>query len=215
MKTAVVTGASGLVGTALMEQLLTHPEIRKIISLVRTLSNRTHEKLEERIIDFDQLPDNLAGLEANCAFCCLGTTLRTAGSKKRQYEIDHDYVVRFAEACSNADVPVFAVVSSIGASANSKSFYLRTKGEMERDCTVLGFPKIVLMRPSLLLGNRASRRFSEKAITVVMKGLAFLMVGRFRKYRGIHVERVATRMISEVLRPENGGILCILESDQI
>jgi uncharacterized protein YbjT (DUF2867 family) len=214
MKRAVVTGGSGLIGKALIEQLIAHPEIGTIISLVRRPGGRTHEKLEERVIDFDQLPGNLAGLEADCAFCCLGTTLRIAGSKERQYEIDHDYVVRFAESCSNAEVPVFAVASSIGASAGSTSFYLRTKGEMERDCTALDFPKIVLMRPSLLLGNRVGRRFSEKAITAVMKGLAFLMIGRFRKYRPIHVERVARRMIAEALSPGDGGIH-ILESDKI
>lgn len=127
MKTAIVAGASGLAGAALMKQLVAHPDFVTIYSVSRRPLGIVSEKVAEIVIDFDGLPENLAGLTVDCAFCCLGTTLKTAGSKERQYVIDHDYVVHFAQACKAMNVPVFAVVSSIGAAAASRNFYLRTK----------------------------------------------------------------------------------------
>lgn len=214
MKKAVITGASGLVGTALIKQLIDHPEFDRIVSLVRKPGNSISEKVTEIVIDFDKLPEIHEEFTADCAFCCLGTTLKTAGSKERQYEIDHNYVVNFALVCKNSEVPVFAVVSSIGASARSANFYLRTKGEMERDCALLNFRKTIIVRPSILIGQRPQFRLGEKIGIIGIRIFAFLSFGTMSKYVGIRVERIAARMIREALSEEHQGV-CILESDEI
>jgi uncharacterized protein YbjT (DUF2867 family) len=214
MKTAVITGASGLVGSALIKQLIDRPEFDRIVSLVRKPGNSISEKVTEIVIDFDKLPEITEEFTADCAFCCLGTTLKTAGSKERQYAIDHDYVVNFALACKSRGVPVFAVVSSIGASARSANFYLRTKGEMERDCSLLNFRKTIIMRPSILIGQRPQFRLGEKIGIIAIRIFAFLSFGTLNKYAGIRVERIAERMILEALSEAHAGV-CIVESDEI
>jgi uncharacterized protein YbjT (DUF2867 family) len=94
--TAIISGATGLVGEQLLNQLLSDPAYGKVIAVVRKPLEIIHEKLEQQVIDFAQLPAALAGIKADHGYCCLGTTLKTAGSKERQYIIDHDYVVWFA-----------------------------------------------------------------------------------------------------------------------
>ncbi len=132
-KTAVIAGASGLVGEQLLNQLINRPEYGKVITLLRKPLNLTHARLEQRLVDFAALPLIPGGLTADHGYCCLGTTLKAAGSKEKQYTIDHDYVVTFALACHAAGVTRFSVISSIGADAGSSNFYLRTNGELERD----------------------------------------------------------------------------------
>jgi uncharacterized protein YbjT (DUF2867 family) len=214
MKQAIVTGASGLVGKALMEQLIAHHGFNHIYSLLRRSSGIVNEKVTEIVIDFDQLPNLPQMLSADCAFCCLGTTLKTAGSKDRQYVIDHDYVVNFAVAAKNCSVSHFAVVSSIGASSKSGNFYLRTKGEMENDCAFLNFRKMVIVRPSFLLGKRKEFRLMEKLGIIAIKIFAFMSVGTLGKYTGVQVERIAERMIRESLSDEHSGVY-VIESQEI
>lgn len=195
MKKALIAGGTGLIGNALVEQLIAHSEYDEIHCLVRKSGNWTNEKVKEHVVDFEQLAEQFPKVEADCAFCCLGTTLKTAGSKERQYRIDHDYVVDFAQQCFNLGIKRLMVISSIGASVQTRNFYLRTKGDMERDCLAIGFENTVILRPSFLLGNRKEFRFGEKVAGVLMKGLGFLLVGKWRKYKGIHVDQIAKRMI--------------------
>ena len=131
--TAIISGASGLVGEQLLPQLLEDQNYEKVIAVVRKPLDLKHEKLVQQMIDFGKLPAALAGINADHGYCCLGTTIKKAGTKDNQYIIDHDYVVEFARGCNIAGVCRFAVVSSIGANADSSNFYLRTKGEMEHD----------------------------------------------------------------------------------
>jgi uncharacterized protein YbjT (DUF2867 family) len=198
-KTAMISGATGLVGEQLLNQLLSDPAYGKVITVVRKPLERIHEKLEQKVIDFSQLPAVLAGLKADHGFCCLGTTLKTAGSKEKQYLIDHDYVVWFAQGCHNAGVSRFAVVSSIGANAGSSNFYLRTKGEMERDLQKIPFAGLHILQPSFLLGERKEFRSGEKIAITIMKVLNPMMVGGLKKYRGVQASAVAHRLIQEVL----------------
>jgi|WetSurMetagenome_2_1015567.scaffolds.fasta_scaffold00134_13 uncharacterized protein YbjT (DUF2867 family) len=211
-KTAVLTGASGLVGSELLSQLLSDEDYGKVIVLVRAPLEVRHEKLVEKIIDFEAIEASMEDLKADHGFCCLGTTIRKAGSQARQYRIDHDYVVDFAKACSAAGVSKFAVVSSSGAKSKTGNFYLRTKGEMEEDLKKLPFEGLYILRPSLLLGRRKEFRFAELIAKGIMKVANPLMAGRLKRFRGIYASKVAEGMIKYV----NGkGGTHIIESDNI
>lgn len=199
---ALIAGATGLVGRQLLSQLLSDPAYRMVIAVVRRPLEISHDKLSEKVIDFASLPEALSGLKADHGFCCLGTTLKTAGSKESQYRIDHDFVVAFAQGCHSSGVSRFAVVSSIGANAGSSNFYLRTKGEMERDLHKIPFTGLFILRPSLLLGDRKEYRAAEKAATIVMKLINPLMHGGLKKYRGIHASAVAHEMIRQIRSEE-------------
>ncbi|MCK9422021.1 MAG: oxidoreductase [Bacteroidales bacterium] len=213
MKTAIISGATGLVGKQLLQQLLAHPTYEKVIAVVRRPVEIRHEKLIQRVIDFEQLPSVLEGVNADDGYCCLGTTIKTAGSKKRQYRIDHDYVVQFAEASHRSGVSRFAVVSSIGANVFSTNFYLRTKGEMEQDLKKIPFSSLVIMQPSFLMGERNESRAGEKIALGIMEVVSPLMIGGLKKYRGVSDTSVAASMIREIQKGQTG--IQIIRSDQI
>jgi uncharacterized protein YbjT (DUF2867 family) len=161
--TAIISGASGLVGEQLLTQLLDDKNYEKVIAVVRKPLDLKHEKLVQEVIDFGKLPAAIAGINADHGYCCLGTTIKKAGTKDNQYIIDHDYVVEFARGCHAAGVRRFAVVSSIGANPESSNFYLRTKGKMEQDVKLIPFDGIYILQPSFLLGGRKEYRAGEKA----------------------------------------------------
>jgi len=212
-KTAIVAGATGLLGEQLIRQLISDPTYGKVIAIVRKKMEMSHEKLKQEVIDFGKLPDVIANLDADHAFCCLGTTIKKAGSKEKQYLIDHDYVIAFARGCHSAGVGSFAVVSSIGANADSSNFYLRTKGEMEHDLQKIPFQTLCIFQPSLLMGERKEFRAGEKGATFIMKALNPLMVGGLKKYRGVLAATVARCMIRQFTSDETG--VKIIRSDEI
>lgn len=212
-KTAILAGATGLVGTCLLRQLLSDPAYDTVIAVVRRPILPENNKLIQQVIDFGQLPEAIAGLHADHAFCCLGTTIKAAGTKEKQHVIDHDYVVQFAQGAFDAGARYFAVVSSIGAGAGSSNFYLRTKGEMERDLRKIPFTGIHILQPSLLLGERHEFRTGEKTAIAVMKILNPLMVGGLKKYRGVEASAVASCMIRMQLAETNG--VTVTRSDEI
>lgn len=195
-KTAIVSGATGLVGSVLVKELLDHPSYTKVIAVVRKKMDLIHDKLEQLVIDFGQLPSAIEGLSAHDGFCCLGTTIKSAGTKERQYQIDHDYVIEFARGCLNTGVTRFSAVSSIGASARSGNFYLRTKGEMEEDLKKLPFEGLFILQPSLLMGDRKEHRIAEKIAISMMRIIGPLMSGALEKYRGVDALNVARCMIA-------------------
>jgi uncharacterized protein YbjT (DUF2867 family) len=212
-KTAIIAGATGLVGEQALIQLLSDPLYDKVIAIVRKPIALTHPKLEQQVIDFAQLPGAIGSLKADHGFCCLGTTIKAAGSKERQYIIDHDYIVAFGKGCHSAGVNRFTVVSSIGAKVDSSNFYLRTKGEMERDLQTIPFSGLYILQPSFLIGERKEFRSGEKIAIVLMKVLNPLMIGGLAKYRGVNASAVAQRMISIIKMAEDG--VKIIRSDEI
>jgi uncharacterized protein YbjT (DUF2867 family) len=194
-------------------QLLADSRYGKVIAVVRKKTAITNVKLEQLVIDFKLLPGALKGLTADHGYCCLGTTLKTAGSKENQYVIDHDYVVQFALGCVSAGVTRFAVVSSLGANAGSANFYLRTKGEMEQDLRNIDFKALFILQPSILMGDRKEVRTAEKAAISLMKMLNPLMVGGLSKYKGVQADTVAACMVRNV-NSEKGSV-SIITSDNI
>jgi uncharacterized protein YbjT (DUF2867 family) len=209
----LISGASGLVGSSLLEELLQHPKITKVYSFVRTNSGRIHEKLIEELVDFSCFQTFSFEGEYECAFCCLGTTLRKAGSKDNQFKIDHDYVLNFAQFAKEEGVHYFGVVSSLGAKTPSSNFYLDTKGKMENSLKALEFDSLTIIRPSFLLGERKEFRLMEKISTPIIRFLGLFFFGKMKKYKGVQAKSVAKKLIEATLSNNKGVV--VIESNEI
>ena len=170
MKIAWVAGATGLVGSRLLERLLAAPDFGQVVTLGRRPPNATSPKLTQRTLDFAAF--DVTGLPApDIAFCALGTTIARAGSQVAFRAVDHDAVLAFARAALAAGAKHFVVVSSLGADVRSRLFYARVKGEIETDLRALDFVSLGIARPSLLLGDRADSRPGERISVAVSRFL--------------------------------------------
>lgn len=209
---ALIIGASGLIGQELMKQLLADERFETVTVWVRKRLEVSDPKLIQQVVDFDALPQTWEH-SVDYVFCALGTTIKKAGSEAAQYKIDYEYVVNAAKACRQNKVSSFAVVSSLGANHTSSNFYIRTKGEMEQSLMEIGFNRLVIARPSLLLGDRQEFRLGEVIMTPLIKLFAPLLIGKLRKYRGVEASKVAACLIRESLMEKVG--VTIVESDKI
>lgn len=194
MKTALIAGATGATGKALLYQLLEDQSYIKVIALTRRPLTVKHHKLTQVQADFNQLNEVADQLQADDVFCCLGTTIKVAGSRENFYRVDHDYVYELAKTCLAGGATQFIMVSALGANADSGIFYNRVKGEIERDVAALNYPAFIIVRPSLLLATRASIRTGEVIAKYLMSALAFLFIGPLKRYKAIPVETVAKAM---------------------
>lgn len=191
-----------MVGKALVQSLIGDTRFNKLYVYGRRPLGLTDEKIVERLIDFNK-PDTWQELvHGDILFSTLGTTLKQAGGKQAQYQIDHTYQFQFAQAAASNEVPAYVLVSSASASPDSKLFYSRMKGELERDVKKLPFKSINILQPSLLHGEREQERFGEKLGYSVLNGLN--AIGLFRKYRAIEADTVAQAMINAGLQASNG-----------
>ena len=211
MKTAIIIGATGLVGSTLVEQILENFAYSKVVLLLRKPLNISHSKLVQEVIDFDK-PD-ASKIMGDDLFCAMGTTLAKAGSKEAQYKIDCTYPFEIGKIAKANGVKQYILVSSLGANFQSSNFYLRTKGDLEQKIKSLGFQNFVSFRPSFLTGDRKEFRLGEKIGVVIAKILSPLMIGGFKKYRGIEASKVAKSM-QELANQGLTGIHFI-ESDKI
>ncbi|MBR8534199.1 oxidoreductase [Carboxylicivirga sediminis] len=207
MKTALIAGASGLVGQALLKILLNSKHYQKVIAIGRRSSNINDAKLSEQIIDFDQLSSLETASPVDDVFCCLGTTIKTAGSQEAFRKVDFTYAIELAKWAENKHCQQFAIISSVGANINTSNFYLRTKGEMEAAVSALNIPSIHIFRPSLLLGQRDEFRFGEKVSEIMMRLFNPLMKGRLRKYKAIEASDVAMAMHNKTQHSIDGVII--------
>lgn len=214
MSTALIAGASGLVGGHLLRQLLEHADYARIVALVRRPLAFSHPKLEQVVVDFAALEKVTADLKCDDAFCCLGTTIKEAGSRENFRAVDHVAVLAFAWAAQRNGARRFFVVSSLGANADSRIFYSRVKGEMEEALMVLGFGTLAIFQPSLLLGVRSKPRLGERLWAKVMWLLDPLLFGGLRKLRAIEAEVVARAMLRCSFGRANQGVL-VFPSDEI
>jgi uncharacterized protein YbjT (DUF2867 family) len=190
MKTALILGATGLIGGHLTQKILNHPSYSKVKVLVRNPLNLHHLKLEQIIIDFDNFDKSL--VVADDIFCCLGTTMKQAGSKEAFYKVDFTYPLEIAQAALQNGAKQFLVITAMGADAQSMFYYNRVKGEIEKALTDLNFPTLLIFRPSLLLGERKDSRAGEGFATVIMNTFNFLIP---KKYKAIKGETVANAML--------------------
>ena len=193
-QTAIVIGATGLTGSFLVEQLLRDERFDKVKVFARRSTNLQHSKLQEFIIDFENRAGWEKEVKGDVLFSALGTTIRQAGSKDAQYRIDHTYQYGFAEAAARNDVPVYVLLSSAGANAQSSFFYMRIKGELENAVAHLPFFYIRIIQPGPLDGPRREKRGGEKLGLTVIRFLNRL--GLAKRMRPIHVSVVARAMIN-------------------
>ncbi len=208
MKTAVIIGSSGLIGKELTKLLLEDERYTKINALVRKPLEINHEKLVQIRYDFDW-PEG-EHVHGEDFFCCLGTTIKKAGSQSAFRKVDYNYIIQTAETALSNGVSKMALVSSIGASTESKVFYSKVKGETEEALGALNFESLHIMRPSLLLGDRPDLRMAEIIGAFVSTAFSFAIPD---KYKAIEAKDVAKAMIQEINSDKKG--INILESDEI
>lgn len=209
---AIVLGATGLVGSHLVDELLKRQEYSEIKVFVRHKIDRSHEKLVQYVVNFDN-PEKIASLIlGDDIYCALGTTIRKAGSQENFKKIDLDLPVKIASYSVKNGIKNFLIVSSIGANAKSRNFYLRIKGQVEKKIMQIGFEQVFIIRPSMLLGKRKEFRFGETAGKVLMKAFSFLLLGKLKKYKGIDGRTVARAMIRLALTCPSK---VIVESDEL
>ncbi|WP_250631623.1 oxidoreductase [Rhodoflexus caldus] len=209
----LIAGATGLIGSHLLRQSLQNPAIMHVVPLVRKPMQISHPKLQEIIFNFDnpQDYDNLPVVDA--AFCCLGTTIKKAGSREAFRKVDYDYPLALAKAMRDKGTAHFLVVTALGSDARSMVFYSRVKGELEEALIGLQFPSLSIFQPSLLLGERKEKRFGEDFAKWLMPLVTPLLAGSLRKYRAIHGADVAKAMLKIAMQPASG--VCRYPSDEI
>jgi len=203
-RVALVAGSSGLIGGLLITSLIEAPDYSRVFALSRRPLGREHPKLANRIVVFERMAEQLKGLTAQDAFCCIGTTIAEAGSEEAFREADLDAVLLFAQTARAAGCTRFVVVSSVGASSDSPKFYLRTKGEMEEAITQLGFPSVDIFQPSLLLGPRKQVRPIEITGKIFAPLINPFLTGAREVYRPIEAKTVARGMIGAARRGGRG-----------
>jgi uncharacterized protein YbjT (DUF2867 family) len=200
----MLAGATGLVGGLLLKALLDAPDYGRVYALTRRPFGKEHPRLANRVVVFARMAEQLKGLTAHDAFCCLGTTIAEAGSQEAFREVDVEAVLQFARAARVAQATRFVVVSSVGADLASSKFYLRTKAEMEQAVCSLGFPSVDILQPSLLLGPRRQLRALEFTGRIFAPLINPLLTGSREIYRAIPAETVARGMLGAARRGARG-----------
>jgi uncharacterized protein YbjT (DUF2867 family) len=201
MKTAMIAGATGLIGKELVQKMLQSDHYSLIYLISRKPCGIVNEKIHEIIIDFEQIGQITLDNPVDEAFCTLGTTMKQAGSREKFRKVDLEYVLSFARLSKSAGVSKFLVISSMGANPKSSVFYNKVKGLAEGGLKNLGFKHLVILRPSLLLGKRHEPRLGERMGAIFMKAFNFLIPD---DYKAIEASRVAEKMLEMVGNANEG-----------
>ena len=198
---ALIIGATGATGKDLVTQLLADDTYSEVHCFVRKPLVLSHPKLHTHVVDFET-PEAWADLlRGDVAFSCLGTTLAVAGSKEAQWRVDYNYQYAFAEHCRQNGVPTFVLVSAAGAKAQSKLFYNRMKGQLEDAVKALGFPRLLIFQPSILIrsnSDRGGENFTVKVFNFLNK------LGILKRYRPMPTAVLAQKMRKEVATVAKG-----------
>ncbi|GAB2775824.1 oxidoreductase [Rhabdobacter roseus] len=213
LKTALLVGATGLIGQQVLELLLQSPHYTQVKVLVRRpLGIPPHKKLEEIVYNFDAPNADL--VEGDDVFCCLGTTMKKAGSKEAFRRVDQEYPVQVGTFARQKGAQKYLIVTAMGADAEASLFYNRVKGEVEEELMALGYPTLHVLRPSLLLGKRKETRLGEKVGEGLAKVFGPLLLGPLRKYRAIDSAKVARAMVELAQKKETGVFIHLSDSLQ-
>ena len=212
-RTALLLGATGLVGGHCLDLLLADAAYDAVVTLGRRPLGRSHPQLTHHVVDFDRLAEVASLIEARDVFCCLGTTMKKAGSKEAFRKVDYEYPVAAARIAEANGAEQYLFISALGAGTRSPFFYNRVKGEVEKAICALSFDGVYVLRPSLITGDREDARAGEQAWERVLGALSFVLRGPFRKYRPIEAHTIARAMVTMAKR-QPGGVR-VIESDQI
>ncbi len=204
MKTALVFGGTGLVGTALLQQLSSLKRYDKVISFVRKTSDFVFPGIDEVVIDFDNPDSYKARVVGTDVYICLGTTLARAGSRAAFYKVDHDYITEAARIASENGVNTLCLISAMGASSDSWIYYSNVKGRTEEEVAALPFEAVHIVRPALLLGDRKEFRAGERLAVILSERFPWLYSGPFAKYKAIEDKTVAIAMINLAFSNKKG-----------
>lgn len=197
MKKALLFGASGFIGSFLLHDLLKSPNYDQVFIVVRKTLGLSHPKLKEFIGDFQSLPELNEIFALDEVFITLGTTRSKTPNNQQYYQIDHDYPVKAASIAREKGGKSVFLVTAVGATINSRVFYLRTKGETERDIISMNFDHTYIFRPSMIMGKRKESRKFESLFIKVWALINPLLIGKaLMKYRGITGEKIALSMIN-------------------
>lgn len=205
-KKALIIGATGLVGRYCLKGLLEASQYTEVIALVRKPCDLDHPKLRVLLTDFQNINDLLSTIEVDDVFCCLGTTIKKAGSREIFRKIDFEMVVNIAEIMRQFGAQQFLVISAIGANKESKIFYNQVKGEMEQAVQMLTYPCLRIIRPSLLLGPREEFRLAEKIGVILTPLLKYILIGGLKKYRPIEAQSIADFMVKIAGETPGAGV---------
>lgn len=203
-RTALIAGASGAVGRHLLSGLLAEPSYSEVHVLSRRPLAHKEAGLKVHEVDFERLDAQAALFDVDDVFCCLGTTLKQAGSRAAFEKVDHDYIVKLAELADAAHAQRFIMVSAVGANPDALAFYSRVKGRTEADVRNVGPATIHILRPSMLMGERDEHRPGEAFAQKLMPALDPLMAGPLRRYRSITTRAVAEKMLELALQGPAG-----------
>ncbi|MCL4548673.1 MAG: NAD(P)H-binding protein [Bacteroidetes bacterium] len=212
MKTAIVIGATGLIGRQLVSKLLDDNRYEIVKTFVRRSSMIHNAKLQEHVIDFDRIEKWKNELTGDELFSALGTTIKQAGGKDAQYKIDYTYQYEIAKAAAHNSVQNYILVSSYGANSKSRNFYLKIKGELEEAARSLPFQKIIIFQPSLLIGERREKRAGESIAAFFSVPLTNL-IPPLKKYRPIEAATVAQAMINSANKHNANRLIIYTLSD--
>jgi len=194
--TSIIAGSTGLIGGKVIEVL--SKQKQSTIALTRRSIPNLPPEITEMIIDFDAFEKNGSLPSCNNIFICLGTTIKTAGSKENFKKVDINYCLSIAKKAKEAGAETLSLVSSVGANSSSKNFYLKTKGELEEALQELGFLTVNIFRPSFLVGERFEKRLAEKIAIKLAKILDLFLIGSASRYRSVKAESLAKTMVSKV-----------------
>lgn len=209
MAIVLLAGATGLVGSEVLKLALADPRVSHLIAPTRR-ALALHPQLENPVTEMRHLTGGESWWRADAVICALGTTIRKAGSQAAFREVDHELPLLIAKFCREQGARSYALTSSIGAKAGSSNFYLRTKGETERDLEAIGYPSLTILRPSVIGGQRPESRPMERLSIGLLEGLRPIVP---RRYRVIQASRIAARLLESALAAAPGRT--VYESEEI
>lgn len=203
----ILAGASGLIGSKLLSELIRSGEISEILLILRKSLGISDHKVRELIVNFDE-PENFSSeISGDIIFSCLGTTKSATPEPEDYRKIDKDYPLNIAKSGLKNGSKQFHIVSSIGADPKSSNSYLKLKGELEYELKKLNIPSLHIYQPSFLTGDRKENRLAEKIITPLIRVIDPLLLGPLKKYRSIKAETVAKAMLKQSLKDLKGTFI--------
>ena len=203
----ILVGASGLIGSNLLSELIQSEEISEVLLLVRKSTGISNPKVKELILNFDELNTYSSEIQGDIIYSCLGTTTRETPDSKLYKKIDLEYPLNLAKLGVKNGVSQFHIISSLGADPESSNSYLKLKGELEQELKKLNIPSLHIYQPSFLIGDRKENRMSDKIMKPIFRLIDPLLIGPLKKYRSIKAANVAKVMLSQSIKDLKGTFI--------